>query len=135
MYVYVYVCVCQSKANKKPDIDALAVCKIVSEEDDRRETNVRPVGCCMDPNDGHAVFREPSQLLQSQLSCDIAWTTQLSFHSCYYGIIVSCPYSPWATCIHKWRRSWHFLSHGDAVETHQRFGDIDQGDVVRIPVR
>jgi hypothetical protein len=65
------VCVCQSKANKKLDIDALAVCKIVSEEDDRK-TNVRPVGCGMDPADGHAVFRGPSQLLQSQLSCDIA---------------------------------------------------------------
>jgi hypothetical protein len=66
------VCVCQSKANKKPDIDALAVYKIVSEEDVRRETNVRPVGCGVDPTDGRAVFRGLTQLLQSQLSCDIA---------------------------------------------------------------
>jgi len=63
--VCVCVCVCQSKANKKPDIDALAVCKIVSEEGVRRETNVRPVGCGVDATDGHAVFRGPSQLLQS----------------------------------------------------------------------
>jgi len=75
------VCVCfrQSKANKKPDIDVLAVCKIVSEEDDR-ETDVHPVGCDMDPTDDHAVFRRPSQLLHFQLPCDIAWTAQLLFH-------------------------------------------------------
>ena len=72
MCVCVCVYVCQSKANQKPDIDALAVCKIVSEEDDRRETNVRIVGCVLDPTDGHAVFQGPSQLLQSQLPCDIA---------------------------------------------------------------
>jgi len=55
------ICVCfrQSKANKKPDIDAFAVCKIVSEEDDR-ETDVHPVACGMDPTDGHVVFRGPS---------------------------------------------------------------------------
>lgn len=58
--VCVCVCFCQSKVNKKPDIDALAVCKIVSEEYDRRETNVRSVGCGMDPPDGHAVFPGPS---------------------------------------------------------------------------
>ena len=57
------VCVCVCLSSKKPYIDALAFCKILPEGEDRLETDMRPVGCGMDPPDGDAVLRGPSRLL------------------------------------------------------------------------
>jgi len=65
------------------------------------------------------------QMQQSQFSCDIARaTTQLSFHSCNYGIS-----NGWCSDGIPRRRSCqlHFLSHGhDAaiVETNRRLEDV-----------
>jgi hypothetical protein len=65
-------------------------------------------------------FEDP-RLGYSQFSCDIAWASpRFSFHSYNYGIFIGwCPYSPWATCIHKCRRCYIFdlfLTRNHSVE-------------------